>query len=161
MTTLWVHLINVATHAPGIYYLFQFGPDSHTDLGFLGLCASIACSCIMHASETKHGLSGVRRLGAHSTLFLNTDRFAAVLLACIVALHSCVWEAPLFWLGSFVYLSLFTLFGELTHNSPKYVICHTIWHIGVFTMAGRLLSNAHRQFGPSLHSQRWMWSSRV
>ena len=148
----WVHIVNIATHAPGVYFLFQFGSDWFRDTGCFALLISILSSVAMHASETKHGLGGLGTLGHWSQIALNIDRCAAVLLTIVVACQTRVWDSPLFWIGIFAILGVITALGEMTANLHYYVACHTIWHIGVFFMAGYLLSaSKNKHSAPIFH----------
>jgi peptidoglycan/xylan/chitin deacetylase (PgdA/CDA1 family) len=145
--TKWVHLINVSTHGPAIYFLasmFMTGITNYVD--FFTLTASVIASCLMHLSETKHGLKGMFGLGQHSFIYLNIDRVIAVVLAVITAYRIYQTNQDLlFAVRLFVILAVITSIGELTASHYLYVGCHTIWHWGVFYLAGLYLAiaNAH------------------
>lgn len=97
------------------------------------LCScSFVSSVLMHISEKKHGLPGVF-FKEYSNVFLNVDRFFAVLLAFYGAynfLQKTNKEKKLsikpiiaFGIGSIA-----SFIGEKTTNLILYTILHTVWH---------------------------------
>jgi hypothetical protein len=92
----------------------------------------VSCACIasifMHATETKHGLSGLF-LKQLSKTFLNIDR--------VLAIMTGVYGLYLFYTNPTknlyqVILPIFgamtSFIGEQTMNLPLYTLFHCIWH---------------------------------
>jgi peptidoglycan/xylan/chitin deacetylase (PgdA/CDA1 family) len=152
ITPTVAHLINVATHAPGIVYATWYGRWGEFNLPLFALTASIVASCAMHLSETKHGLTGLLGLGRVSHHLLNIDRLFAVILALVVASHAQTWQSP-FYIVLFVLATVATIIGEVTSNLSLYLAMHSFWHLSVFYMAGHIVTSAQGGYPDA-----WMWS---
>jgi peptidoglycan/xylan/chitin deacetylase (PgdA/CDA1 family) len=75
-----------------------------------------------------------------------------VILALYVGAHAMVWQ-DVTVLGAFIILGVITTAGELTQHWGWYVTLHSIWHVGVFRLAGHVLILA--ESAPA--SERWVW----
>lgn len=138
MNPLVVHLTNVLTHVCGFYWLWYAKWNMLPTWIMLG---SIMASCIMHISETKHGLNGMGRFAHISHAALNVDRFFAVALALTCLLSVVFWQNWVMYSTTFLALSVCLFLGEKTKNLTYYTALHTIWHLGVFYMAGLIIVN--------------------
>ena len=136
-----VHWINVLSHVCGAYWLWY--AKWSTWPTWIMLC-SLMASCTMHISETKHGLDGMGYFASISQVALNIDRLFAVLLAITCLCSSVFWNDWILYTSIFGLLSICTILGEMTADLTQYVLLHTIWHIGVFFMAGRILVHTDR-----------------
>jgi hypothetical protein len=94
------------------------------------LLVSSAClaSVFMHATETKHNLSGLF-LNEYSNAFLNIDRFIAYLTG-IYGLY-LFYTNPVKTLPQVVLPivgGLASMVGEFTEFLPLYTFLHCVWH---------------------------------
>jgi len=133
-----VIIINILTNvfalvpAHNLYARGEYG-------GMIILLMSFVASCLMHMTETKHGLKPPM-LERYSWWFLNLDRFLAF---CVfgyvmylwwtifpaVSVNALIPIAVKFALGGGLALRI----GERTDNLRLYLITHTIWHYCAFT----------------------------
>lgn len=151
-----VHWTNVVTHAPGFYFLCKLlWLPSYTIASPLLLGLSLSASCLMHLSETKHQLPGLFGLDAHSQKLLNGDRVMAVALAAYVGAHSETWRDSRV-IVAFALLLMASALGELTQSWFWYPLLHTVWHLGVFYLAGSILFTVEQT---PVHN-RWIWNHR-
>lgn len=142
LTPTQVHLINVATHLPGLYWLFYL---SLSDYKNWMLILSVGASCAMHVSETKHGLQGMGRFAPYASMALNLDRACAVLLTLTCLVQHSFWQHYLWYSIVFLLLSAALFVGESTLDLTIYALSHSVWHLGVFSLAGQILYHAAGQ----------------
>lgn len=125
---IWPNLIVAASNVLGIPGLLSASGWHHRLVTLLVMVAST----LMHLSETKHSLVGIRPLNRWSSLFLNLDRLMAVLAlafyACTIPLH--VWHQAL-PIGLFGLL-MSALSEWVEGGYVWFTITHCLWHISVY-----------------------------
>ena len=147
--TEWVQIVLTISHAfflPVLIGLFRNfrhvkATAINTYIPFGLLCCVTMCSSLMHFSETKKELNPTETLRPYALMFLNMDRFFAVITSLYMAWFSITYHSYLqirrLFLG-FCLVGLFSLAGELFDSSfsyVPYVSCHLIWHFGVAALA--------------------------
>lgn len=130
-----VHAINVATHIPAFVYIGVYGAWNNVTI--FSLLCSLVASCLMHVSETKHNLNGMFGTGTYSGILLDIDRVFAIILGFLVFVNVETWKSP-FYAATFCIAFVALSVGERTNNNLIYLVCHSIWHLLVFYMAGHI-----------------------
>lgn len=127
----FTHKFLALTNILGLVPMFY----SHTWSDSCVVLATIVASVAMHACETKHKLNPGKSFAKYGDLFLNIDRAMAMIAMSYLF--------PKWWhldyakkvdvLALFCGGLLFSAVGELTESVKLYIICHTFWHIIVYT----------------------------
>ena len=99
------------------------------------VAGTMAASMAMHLTETKHRLNPGTMFLPYSGMSLNIDRTMAVM--------ATLYLLPKWWnmqflpkmdiLALFCGGLLFSAVGELTNSLKVYVVCHTLWHVVVYS----------------------------
>jgi len=124
----------ILTHTPvlnGIY---------HTQSTIMRLYASIitVISCLMHATERKHGING--KFSKYSKVFLLLDRISSIcgILYFLPKIFTSITvEFMILFTVGFIALVL----GEHLYKSQKiaYMFAHSVWHLCVFYLLGEVI----------------------
>lgn len=132
-----VQWITILTNFDGLVLTFIAGQHGQSFLCAV-FCIVTISSTLMHLSEIKHGLPGIKPFNTHSKLFLTMDRFTSytIMLGGILSLLQYDWD-NLIKLGKPFVMGLFFLtLAERLFVQPDniihllgYFITHNMWHI--------------------------------
>lgn len=108
------------------------------DVGEFGLLLlTSTASFLMHLSETKHGLRGIPPFNRYSHMFLNLDRFFAIISTVFVffKLYPYLQTHPWILLTGLCGVTLnFISENVCKNNIPGFIIAHLLWHLIAFSM---------------------------
>jgi hypothetical protein len=136
LTGSLVLFTNTFTNIFALVPVFKLYKKKHYGGSILLLC-SFTASCLMHITETKHGLRP-RYLKEYSNLFLNIDRVFGVLVFLYftrLALQQPI-NTLIPILVRFVIGAISSFIGEVTTDLYWYLALHTVWHYCAFTAVG-------------------------
>ncbi len=130
-----LQLIITASNVFGLLPLSQLYHHERYYGMALTTCA-ILSSLLMHASETKRGMSGLFWC-KYAYLFLNIDRFFAVMTVFYglwLFYHNP--EKTLTQLGMATYGIGMGIIGQISRNLPVHAYCHCMWHLLAYFTLG-------------------------
>ena len=128
-------LVNIVVALSNLYGLILFIGETTLSMKLLSV-AMIATSTLMHLSETKHGLPGVKPYNKYSTLFLWLDRIMAIICISVVTYFIYYNGLPsmmVIILATIGVIACFISEVILTNQWGLFVVYHITWHIAAYT----------------------------
>lgn len=135
-----VLIVNTFTNIFALAPVFELYKKGYYG-GSILLFSSFIASCLMHITETKHGLRP-HYLKEYTNLFLNIDRVIALLVFfhfTRLALQQPI-NVLIPILVRFVIGGASSIIGEVTTDLYWYLALHTVWHYCAFTAVSCIVS---------------------